>query len=895
MRRYAWGLVLVFVIALGLASCDIIPSNFNVGVDANVDVETTSDLGEDTLERVDAVNETLASGIEVGPETRETIEELNETIANGIKAGFDEETLARVDELLRVVEDGLKIGLDDDTLNTIDGMVDTIDAMPGQWENSAEDVIRTLENSAGTAAGKMAKEIKGIMNEAQMNYQQMTAVTGIEFRCNVDFLGSKAGATVQEFIGKSIIGKIRQVISGEKPADPVPTPWVCQIIPDKIVLSPVGDKLFYEEGIISLTGYNYVDNNNPTAFIQDENGSRLPGFTFPVYRTSPYQLQLNLQQLDLSPVPARARLVVAWPNVAETSGISILLPANEAPVASFSANPTSGDAPLSVQFSDLSRNNPTQWEWVFSDGSTSNEQNPSHTYTDGGSFDVRLTATNSRGSSSITQIIQVGTPLKAEFTFSNSSGDIPLVVKFKDQSSGSPTSWLWDFGDGQTSTEPEPTHVYEKSNSEGYQVSLTITNATGSQTFTSPTRVYTYQPVTADFTSTKSSGTSPLLVQFTDTSKGEIVARLWEFGDGETSTLLNPLHSYDEAGIYDVKLTVTRADGEKNTKTRNGMITVTRFNIQAMAPLLKARIVNVPANSLFFTTFTLTSSYQQLNTGISAEKYVCAIAGMEMLNSYVNPDATTKDPFTLFTFSQYSPPHGIKTWWITAGFPTLMNQFPVDLVCINRSLQQKVFTYWDNFKNIDSGEAVETGIKTSSSFLCSIAGATAIGPGSMPVVNSGDTPDDMVTRSVVSPVVLQAYMDGSGEEWTIHVDMALQEEEKWNVNVLCFQRAYFSIDGDPLFKVDEVTAQGGGNHFLALEASADKYVCSVGGWSAENGDQGFEVPRYPRGNPIGLRPFIQNSAWWVYADHMSVIRDETFRVKYWCMRKPYAVVGVPTP
>ena len=68
-----------------------------------------------------------------------------------------------------------------------------------------------------------------------------------------------------------------------------------------------------------------------------------------------------------------------------------------APAASFSANPTSGAAPLAVNFSDQSKNKPTQWNWDFGDGTTSNEQNPSHTYTKIGTYAVKLTATNNKG------------------------------------------------------------------------------------------------------------------------------------------------------------------------------------------------------------------------------------------------------------------------------------------------------------------------------------------------------------------------------------------------------------------------------------------------------------------------------------------------------------------
>ncbi|MRS03671.1 PKD domain-containing protein, partial [bacterium] len=316
--------------------------------------------------------------------------------------------------------------MDDDTLSTIDGMVETIDEMPGNWEASAQDIIQTLENTAGTTAKKLADEVKGVMEEARINYQQMTAITGIEFRCNVDFLGSKVGATAQEFIGNSIVGKIRDIITGKKQAATVPVPWVCQIIPDVLELSKVGDRLVYESGVILLTGYNYVEANKPTAVVVDEGGNPVTGVTLYPYLSSPYQIQLNLQELDFSLVPPRSRIVFTWPNVAETSGIALLQPAHAAPVAEFTTDKINGNAPLTVQFTDNSINDPTAWEWVFGDGTTSLDQNPSHTFLESRDFQVQLNVTNSQGTSTVIKVISVGSELAADFSFNKTNGDTPL-------------------------------------------------------------------------------------------------------------------------------------------------------------------------------------------------------------------------------------------------------------------------------------------------------------------------------------------------------------------------------------------------------------------------------------------------------------------------------------
>jgi len=99
-------------------------------------------------------------------------------------------------------------------------------------------------------------------------------------------------------------------------------------------------------------------------------------------------------------------------------------PAGQAPVASFTANPTSGAAPLNVTFTDTSTNTPTSWAWDFGDGGTSTAQNPAHSYAAAGTYTAKLTATNSAGSSSASTTISVGTappPATGGITVVNSS------------------------------------------------------------------------------------------------------------------------------------------------------------------------------------------------------------------------------------------------------------------------------------------------------------------------------------------------------------------------------------------------------------------------------------------------------------------------------------------
>jgi len=152
-----------------------------------------------------------------------------------------------------------------------------------------------------------------------------------------------------------------------------------------------------------------------------------------------------------------------------------------APVPAFTATPTSGAAPLTVNFTDQSTNSPESWSWDFGDGNTSTEQNPSNTYSASGKYSVSLTVTNVSGSDTETkdEFITVNI-VAADFSADITGGMAPLSVSFSDETGNNPTSWLWDFGDGSSSTEQTPSHTY--TNMGLYDVSLTVTNEQGSDT-----------------------------------------------------------------------------------------------------------------------------------------------------------------------------------------------------------------------------------------------------------------------------------------------------------------------------------------------------------------------------------------------------------------------------
>ncbi|WP_455565215.1 PKD domain-containing protein, partial [Methanosarcina barkeri] len=258
------------------------------------------------------------------------------------------------------------------------------------------------------------------------------------------------------------------------------------------------------------------------------------------------------------------------------------LTSSNLPTAAFSASPTSGKAPMKVQFTDKSTGTPTKWKWDFRDGTTSTKQNPTHKYSKVGVYTVKLTVTNSAGSNTVTKAdsIKVVTKPVAAFSVSPTSGRVPLNVKFTDTSTGTPTKWKWDFGDGSKSFHQNPTHKYSKAGV--YTVKLTVTNAAGINTATKSKYITVTSKPVAAFSASPTSGKSPLNVKFTDKSTGSPTKWKWDFGDGTKSFHQNPTHKYSKAGKYTVTLKVTNAAGI-NTATKSKYITVTSKPVAAFS------------------------------------------------------------------------------------------------------------------------------------------------------------------------------------------------------------------------------------------------------------------------------------------------------------------------
>lgn len=271
-----------------------------------------------------------------------------------------------------------------------------------------------------------------------------------------------------------------------------------------------------------------------------------------------------------------------------------------APTADFEGTPTSGDIPLMVAFTDLSVDSVDTWLWDFGDTGSSTDQNPSHEYTSPGDFTVSLTVTGPGGNDTIVKtnyITATYAAPNADFEGTPLAGDAPLTVAFTDLSVDSVNTWLWDFGDGGSSSDQNPSHEYV--NPGDYSVTLTVTGPGGSDTLVKTNYITaTYPEPTSDFEGTPTIGNAPLEVTFTDLSVDSVDSWVWDFGDGGTSNLQNPVYTYVDAGTYDVSLTVSGPGGSDD------MVKVDYISVFINAPI--ADFVGAPTagNAPLMVNFT---------------------------------------------------------------------------------------------------------------------------------------------------------------------------------------------------------------------------------------------------------------------------------------------------
>jgi gliding motility-associated-like protein len=233
------------------------------------------------------------------------------------------------------------------------------------------------------------------------------------------------------------------------------------------------------------------------------------------------------------------------------------------PAASFNMEYACVDQPASfIDASTVPQGVISSWFWTLGDQTSSLETHPSHTYAFPGHYNVHLAVTTDHGcrdeADGIIRIVP-----KPSVDFATENACLGYEVDLADHSmpaTGPIIQYQWNFGDGSTSNDRNPSHVYSSS---GYfQVSLTATSDSGCvTTLVRPNALQIYAPPVAQFTSNSSEANDivPLVNFLNETAGSEFF--YWNFGDGDTSTQYSPAHMYEVVGKYDVQLITVDQNG----------------------------------------------------------------------------------------------------------------------------------------------------------------------------------------------------------------------------------------------------------------------------------------------------------------------------------------------
>jgi len=248
------------------------------------------------------------------------------------------------------------------------------------------------------------------------------------------------------------------------------------------------------------------------------------------------------------------------------------------PTANFST--TGGCAGMNMEFEDLSQGSVSSWSWNFGDplsGSSniSSFQNPEHLYSQAGNYVVSLAVGSTNGcSDTVVKNVVVSAAPTVDFSYNNGcANDTIQFTSTTFVNVASTASWFWQFGDNSTSTASDPVHFY--TNPGTYTVTLTITSQGGCVNTKSHQVQVTMAPAAHFVISNPAcSGTAVDFDDASTSSGGTIESWLWNFGDGNQTTVYAPgnpdvSHTYATSGIYTVSLTIQTTSGCESTETNN--------------------------------------------------------------------------------------------------------------------------------------------------------------------------------------------------------------------------------------------------------------------------------------------------------------------------------------
>lgn len=330
---------------------------------------------------------------------------------------------------------------------------------------------------------------------------------------------------------------------------------------------------FSSSGNVCLGDSVFFTNNS------SGNGSTLTGYSWDFGDGSAPSSAMNPSHLYSTSGNFSVTLTASSTNCSDDT--TIVVNVAPAPQVSFSAADTSGCGSTSIQFQNQTTGNPA-YTWNFGDGSLpSSLANPSHVYSAPGIYNVSLLAVQGSctDADTLTGYIHIYPQPSASFSATNVClGDTSFFTNLSSGNGTVITGWQWDFGDGSsTVTAANPSHLYSIPGT--YYVQLTA--ATGNCSDDTTITVNVSPAPVVNFSASPLNGCGPLTVVFNNTSTGSPVYS-WDFGDGSTSQLLNPSHTYTSAGNYPITLVATQGSCG-DTLTIMNLVTVKATPIAAFA------------------------------------------------------------------------------------------------------------------------------------------------------------------------------------------------------------------------------------------------------------------------------------------------------------------------
>lgn len=276
-----------------------------------------------------------------------------------------------------------------------------------------------------------------------------------------------------------------------------------------------------------------------------------------------------------------------------------VLPNNITPF--FNTNPTSGCAPLAVNFTNFTTG-ATVYNWDFGDGNVSNAVSPSHTFLTGGSYNVMLAANNGCAFDTTYFTVNVIPQPSVSFVVAQDSLCEGVNVQFINTSPNL-SNLFWTFGDGNTSTLTNPIHAYAQGGT--YNVSMVGTAQGTGCTDTAFGTVFIKPGVDVAINLSDSIGCAPFLVQFQDVGQGAIFHQ-WDYGDGQTGASASPTHTFLTFGTYITQLVGSNQWGCTDTATANIWVN----------PVPNASFTVPPINTCVYP-----ATFQVTNTSSGANGY----------------------------------------------------------------------------------------------------------------------------------------------------------------------------------------------------------------------------------------------------------------------------------